>query len=347
MKRLALVITIIFILALGLPGYLSAQMVSTEEELFARKPPAASGSMLSVIGDYELGGESITVLERNNALYLLYHKKYIPLRPMGAASWSLPQDNALGTWKLEFLSSKTGAVTVCKAGGRYFQRVPHTGRINPSKPVKDLREEALKAKPPAEEGQFLAPDLVEMITLDPSVQLDIRYATANNFMGAPFYSCAKAYLQRPAAEALARVSKKLKAHGLGLVIFDAYRPWYVTRMFWDGTPDSQKKFVADPKTGSVHNRGVAADVTLYDLKTGKALDMGGFYDEFGERSSPGYQGGTSLSRWNREVLRFLMGQEGFTVYPYEWWHFNYRDSDRYPIMNIPFEDLRAKKIPGN
>ncbi len=160
-------------------------------------------------------------------------------------------------------------------------------------------------------------------------------------MGTPMYEEARAFLQKPVAEALVQVSGRLRQYGYGLMIYDAYRPWYVTRMFWDATPDAKKDFVANPALGSVHNRGAAVDLILYELGTGIAVDAGGEYDEFGERSCPDYRGGTSRQRWYREVLRCAMGEEGFTVYPCEWWHFNYRDYGKYPIMNVPFDRIGA------
>jgi serine beta-lactamase-like protein LACTB len=111
-------------------------------------------------------------------------------------------------------------------------------------------------------------------------------------------------------------------------------------MFWDATPDAMKDFVANPETGSVHNRGAAVDLTLYDLSTGRAVEMPSGYDEFSARAYPDYVGGTSRQRWLRERLRSAMAAEGFGVYPYEWWHFNFRESDRYPVLNLTFEEIR-------
>jgi serine beta-lactamase-like protein LACTB len=149
-------------------------------------------------------------------------------------------------------------------------------------------------------------------------------------------------MQRPAAEALVRVHKKLAEQGFGLLIFDTYRPWYVTKMFWEATPVKQRVFVADPARGSRHNRGCAVDLTLYDRKTGKPAAMVGGYDEFSDRSYPDYLGGTSLQRWHRDLLRTAMEEE-FAVYEAEWWHFDYKDWQKYPILNLAFEEL--PKVP--
>jgi D-alanyl-D-alanine dipeptidase len=217
----------------------------------------------------------------------------------------------------------------------------HVARIHPTRPIADVRREALAATPPAEKGPFRKPDLAELAPLDPAIHLDIRYATSNDFLGTPVYTQARAFLQRPAAEALLRVLRKLEPLGYGLLIHDAYRPWYVTKIFWDATPPEGKIFVADPAQGSRHNRGCAVDLTLYDLKTGHPVEMPGTYDEMSPRSYPDYPGGTSLQRWHRDLLRRAMESEGFTVYDYEWWHFDYKDWREYPILNIPFENLKA------
>ena len=218
---------------------------------------------------------------------------------------------------------------------------PNQLQIKPVKPISELREAALAAAPPVEKGSFRKPELVELTTLDPAIHLDIRYATANDFLGTPVYTQARAFLQRPAAEALVRALHKLQPLGYGLLIHDAYRPWYVTKIFWDATPPDGKIFVADPSQGSRHNRGCAVDLTLYDLKTDKPIEMPGTYDEMSPRSFPDYPGGTSLERWHRDLLRRAMESEGFTVYEHEWWHFDYKDWREYPILNIKFEDLHS------
>ena len=193
--------------------------------------------------------------------------------------------------------------------------------------------------PPKERGNFREPDLVEVIRLDPTIRLDIRYATTNNFMGRPMYRQAKAFLQRPAAEALVRAHQSLKSKGYGILVFDGYRPWSVTKMFWDAANEEQRRieFVANPRKGSRHNRACAADVTLYDLNTGREVEMPSGYDEFTERAYPKYTGGSAEARARRDLLRQVMEAQGFTVYPAEWWHFDYKDWRQYGILNIPFE----------
>jgi len=212
-------------------------------------------------------------------------------------------------------------------------------RLAPLHPVQELREKALKAQPPSERGSFRAPDLVELVKLDPTIKLDVRYATADNFLGTPVYTEARTFLQRPAAEALLRAALELKSRGYGLILFDGYRPWYVTKIFWDATPRDKRMFVADPAAGSKHNRGCAVDLTLYDLATGKEATMPSGYDEMTGRSYANYAGGTAEERAHRAVLRAAMVKQGFAVNPTEWWHFDYKDWKHYPILNVKFEDL--------
>jgi D-alanyl-D-alanine dipeptidase len=220
------------------------------------------------------------------------------------------------------------------------QERPQVFRITPVRPVAELRAEALATQPPQEPGDFLLSDLVDLAKLDPRIKLDIRYATSDDFLSTPVYTSARAFLQRPAAEALLRAHRELIKQGYGLLIFDAYRPWYVTKIFWDATPPDKHQFVADPAKGSRHNRGCAVDLSLYDLATGREIPMPGVYDEMSDRSYPNYTGGTPDQREHRQVLRAAMEAQGFTVYETEWWHFDYRDWPRYAIQNIPFEAIR-------
>jgi D-alanyl-D-alanine dipeptidase len=220
------------------------------------------------------------------------------------------------------------------------QERPQVFRIAPVRPVAELRAEALAARPPQEQGNFLGSDLVDVAKLDPRIKLDIRYATSDDFLSTPVYTSARAFLQRPAADALLRAHRELMKQGYGLLIFDAYRPWYVTKIFWEATPPEKHQFVADPAKGSRHNRGCAVDLTLYDLRTGREIPMTGVYDEMSERSYPDYAGGTRDQREHRQVLRAAMEAQGFTVYETEWWHFDYRDWPRYAVQNIPFEEIR-------
>lgn len=213
-------------------------------------------------------------------------------------------------------------------------------QITPLRPVEELRSEALAAQPPLQNLDLLKrPDLVELSALDDTIQFDIRYASDRNFMGTPFYDRQRAYLQMPVAASLLAAHRELSPKGLGLLVYDAYRPWFVTKMFWEATPANLREFVADPDKGSRHNRGAAVDLTLYDLSSGRPLEMPSGYDEFSERAHPEFDGGSSEARENRALLIATMRRHGFEVYQSEWWHFDFHGWEEYPILNLTFEEL--------
>jgi D-alanyl-D-alanine dipeptidase len=197
-----------------------------------------------------------------------------------------------------------------------------------------------QAGPPRDPKATRTADLVELVRLDPTIKLDIRYAGSNNFVGRPVYPEARAFLQRPAAEALVAAHRELAAHGYGLLIHDGYRPWAITKVFWEVTPPALREFVADPASGSKHNRGAAVDLTMYDLAFGTAVMMPSAYDEFSRRAYPDYRGGPPDARGRRDLLRSVMERHGFAVEPNEWWHFNFKNWQEYPILDTPFSAIR-------
>jgi len=313
------------------------------------KPVPAPARWLGLIGEYGTDKEILYILEKDGKLCSSFNRSAPQqLREISSNVFVYTASQLEGQ-RLVFTRDRSGSATQVNILGATLKRRrigPEAGanqlRVTPVRPVAELLKEALAAQPPAETGDFLKSDLVELIKLDPTIHLDVRYATTNNLFGTVFYSEPRAFMQRPAAEALVRVNSKLKPMGYGLLVHDAYRPWYVTKVFWDATPADKKLFVADPAKGSRHNRGCAVDITLYDLKTGKPVEMVSTYDETTDRAYPNYPGGTSLQRWHRDLLRSAMEAEGFTVYEAEWWHFDYKDWQKYPIQNIPFNQISNK-----
>lgn len=312
-------------------------------------PPPVPERWKGFLGEYGWDHNILYILEHDGMLHCLieWFDRY-PLRETGGEEFGFPEYGLYPGEKLRFQRDARGKVTGVEAAGILFPRRAIDGEeggtfmIKPLRPVEKLMEEALSARPPREEGEFYRSELVNLATLDSTIRFDIRYATTNNFMNSVFYTETKAFLQRPAAEALVRAHRKLRERGYGVMIHDGYRPWYVTKMFWDATPEEKRIFVADPSKGSRHNRGCAVDLTLYDLSTGKPADMVSGYDEFSDRAFPEYPGGTSLQRWHRALLRSAMESEGFTVYEWEWWHFDYRDWNKYPIGTLRFEEIPGR-----
>jgi D-alanyl-D-alanine dipeptidase len=311
-----------------------------------RKPSPAPARWLGLIGEYGPDDDILIILEKDGKLCASFKRaEPEPLDETSRIVFKFPSPGPHALQSLTFERTQSRRATQVAVDAVILKRraiEPESGnqlRIKPLRPVVELMKEARAAQPPPEDGEFRKADLVELAKLDPTIRLEIRYATTNNFLGTVFYSQARAFMQRPAAEAVVRANLKLKALGYGLLIHDAYRPWYVTKVFWDATPDDKKVFVADPSKGSRHNRGCAVDLTLYDLKTKKPIEMVSTYDETTARAYPDYPGGTSLQRWHRKLLRDAMEAEGFTVYTAEWWHFDYRDWQKYRIGNVTFEQI--------
>lgn len=291
-------------------------------------PRAPAPAIAARVGEYGVTGDTIVVLERANSLIAVV---------AGVEHAVKPRNFVVAGGRATALRLKRRTLPRLAVGTDEGV----TFRVTPLHPIAELRTAALAATPPRDTaaGTRRPADLVELVTLDPSIRLDIRYASSNNFLGAPMYSSARAFMQRAPAEALVRAHRALAARGFGLLIHDAYRPWYVTKMFWDATTGADHGFVADPAQGSRHNRGAAVDLTLYELAKGTPVRMPGGYDEFSHRSYANYPGGTALERWRRSVLRDAMEHEGFTVNPSEWWHFDFAGWREYGVLNLRFEEI--------
>jgi D-alanyl-D-alanine dipeptidase len=193
--------------------------------------------------------------------------------------------------------------------------------------------------PPVDPQATATPDLVDLARHDPRLRLDIRYATANNFMHRVLYPVARAVAQRPVAEALARVQTRAEAAGYGLLIFDAYRPWHITRAMWDQTLPAKREFVADPATGSRHNRGCSIDLSLH--RDGVEVAMPSPYDAFTPAAYRSYAAAPAAALAASGMLECWMTAEGFVPLANEWWHFDWAEWRRYPIMDTALEDVTA------
>lgn len=302
-------------------------------------PDDAPSEMLELLGEYGWDHNVLVVYEDHGQLAVLIEwvVRDLPER-VSKDEYRFPPGMYTAD-QLRFERGDQGDVVAVHVGGARFPRRPGptagTFRIPAVRPVPELLEAARTAQPPAQPLGLRPFDLVALQELEPTLQVELRYASDNNFVGARLYEQGVAKLQRPAALALQRAHRGLQQHGLGLKVFDAYRPWFVTKVFWDATPKHLKHFVANPRNGSRHNRGCAVDLTLYDLTTGDEITMPSGYDEFTARAYPDYPGGTSRQRHYREVLRRAMQAQGFSVYEHEWWHFDFAEWRAYPLGNEP------------
>lgn len=176
-------------------------------------------------------------------------------------------------------------------------------------------------------------------TLRVPLQFDIPYAREDNFLKKKVYPAEHAFLQAEVTEDLIKAHLYLVERGYGLLIFDGYRPWRVTQLFWNSSNEHDRQFLADPKTGSSHNRGCAVDLSLYDLKNELPVQMPSAFDEMNEKSYIDYQGGDARSRELRDLLKTAMERSGFTGIKNEWWHFNHHSSSKFPILDFTFEEI--------
>ena len=190
---------------------------------------------------------------------------------------------------------------------------------------------------PLYQQQVKADAGMRLVKVD-QIATDVKYATSDNFTRATLYPFAAVWLRQPAYEALMRLQEFLAPMGLGLKIFDGYRPYRVTEKMWELVKDD--RYAADPKTGSGHNRGAAVDLTIIYLKTGKELPMPTPYDDFTEKAHHNYMELSAEVIENRNLLRELMEAHGFVALETEWWHYALKDAARFPLMDIPFEELK-------
>ena len=312
------------------------------------KPAGMPEKFKGLVGEYGWDHNELFIYERDGELQCLIEWFYhYPLKEISEDKYAFPNYGLYHGEYLLFNRDEQGVATDVIAAEVKFERREsgtqdgETFKIKPTRSIDEVRRIALESEPPVETRKFLDPKLTELKRLVPNLLLDIRYASNNNFMGATFYQQPRAFMQRDAAVALSQVQKQMNKLGYTLLIHDAYRPWYVTKMFWEATPADMKLFVANPQNGSRHNRGCAVDLSLADLETGTPIDMGAGYDEFSTRSFPDYPVASDSQRWHRELLRDAMESAGFTIYEFEWWHFDYGEWNQYPILNIAFEEIES------
>jgi len=184
---------------------------------------------------------------------------------------------------------------------------------------------------------FACAKLVNIKKVNPSIVLDIRYATTNNFTKTKLYPSATCYLQQPVAQALDKIQKELEQKGLGLKIWDGYRPHSVQYKLWDIVPDP--RYVGKPEKGSRHNSGCAVDLTIINRSDGTELDMGTEFDNFTKKAWRSYRDLSKKILGNRKFLEAIMKKHRFVGLPTEWWHFDWKDWQNYPILNIQFSEL--------
>lgn len=340
-------------LAAGLLFY-----VQTGAELaLAAVPDDAPKDIKYILGFYYGNGENILIRENNGRLELLYRTaqedrsfaaaNLYPLSKVHFDSYTLQESGPMSNTEagVRFERDTDGYGISCRVGGntysRYFLGTTQGERAKPfrleersAEEWAKLREEAAKAAVPAALAAGEQAQLVDAASVA-GLKVNSVYAGSDNLFGAPLYSTPKLFVAKDAAAALGRVQQRLAPYGYGLVLWDAYRPWSVSKLANLALPEGKKDMLEDPEVkGSVHNTGNAVDVGLYSLDSGEELDMGCGFDEPSLRQYASYAGGTSRERYLRSLLREEMELQGFKGIEMEWWHFEFGDCSKFAHLNV-------------
>ncbi len=236
--------------------------------------------------------------------------------------------------------NRDGYGITCTVGGNRYSRRFFAGedgrpfRFAVSGDWQALKNAAAAAVMPAQLGAGQTAQLVNLAEAVPGIKLDLQYASADNCFGRPLTDDTRAFLDAEAAAALAAVQKQLAPYGYGLVVWEAYRPWSVSKLAYDALPLDSKNMLPAPETGFSHNTGRSVDVSLYYLADGAAVEMISGFDEPSIRQYAAFAGGTELQRYQRDLLRRCMQMAGFTASDVEWWHFDYGDIKAFAHLNV-------------
>ena len=331
--------------------------VLVQVPVFATVPPDAPKDIKYILGFYYGNGENILIRENMGQLELVYrlsvedrcfkNANIFPLAKEHFDSYTMNEAGPLNHTEtaVKFERDTDGYGITCRIGGHAYSRgflgnnqgeKEKTFRLPPLPEAKwqELREKAAAAAMPKVLAQGKQVELVAASSI-PGIKIISVYGTQDNFFGAPLYKDENLWLGSEAAEALKKVQQDLARFGYGLVLWDAYRPWSVSKLAHLALPENNKGMLDNPDTkGSPHNTGNAVDVGLYSLETGEELEMISGFDEPSFRQYAAYTGGTSRQRYQRELLREIMELNGFTGSEIEWWHFDFDKKGSYAHLNI-------------
>ena len=305
------------------------------------------------------GNASVFLLREDKGnLQIVYHSNpddrdfsqanIFPLKKVRFDSYTLNEEGPLfgGEAAVHFERDSDGNGIVCKIGGKRFARsfFPGEGnrvyQLEANADYQSLKAEAPKTAIPSKLRQGQAGRLVRMRSVVPNVRFDLRYAGTNNIFGVPLYDAAEAYAEAETSAALKRAADKLAIHGYGLLVWEGYRPWYVSRLAYELLPKDKKGMLPAPDKGEDRNTGRTVDVSLYDLASGEAVQMISDFDEASLRQFPGFAGGTEQQRNLRDMLAAVMKDCGFNQGKEEWWHFTLGNTDGWQHLNIPYGQIK-------
>ena len=298
-------------------------------------------------GSYGAHPNTIHILERENGLYA--HTDWInfyQLRRARQDSFVFPDYGYFNGEQLAFERDDDGEVMGAYIANMALPKLPRVEspalqRVYPEESVGAILNRAASATPPMELGSFQESNLIDLTMVDPLISLDMQLANGSNFLRQPLVQEQRAFLQQPVADALFRARDEFHRRGYGLLIHEAYHPWYVTKTFHESLPDSLNHYYASPETGSCHNRGAAVSLSLFALGTGEIIPMPTPFNTFSAKAHSDYPFLEPVERANRELLRLVMQREGFRPNPNKWWNFEHDLCSQYPVMNESFDQATS------
>jgi D-alanyl-D-alanine dipeptidase len=308
-------------------------------------PSPCPPDWLGLLGVYGASDNILLILERDGALEAgVSGGHFYPLERLEPDRFQFPNVGRLAASSVVFTRDASGKGMALRLDQSLLPRDPtYDGavpRVKLARPVEELVREAQAASPPKEPPPSLPSDLVDVATLDPSIRVDLRYASDDNPIGEELLKTSRALLQRPAAEALVRAHRALAGRGYGLVVRDAYHPWWVSKLVWEASPPEVRRFLGDPVDGSGYNRGTTVDIGLYRLADKQILDLPSRYGEMSLRAYLDFPGGTSEQRWYRDLLQQAMEETaGLSSLATQWWRYDLPEGRKYPILNLTPDDL--------
>jgi D-alanyl-D-alanine dipeptidase len=303
------------------------------------RPAPCPPEWRGLLGLYGGGDSVLLVLERDGALEAMVKGgRFYALETLGNDRFRFPNVGRLAARNVVFSRDASGRAASLRLDEALLPRDPSSDgsvlRLTPVRSLDEVIRSARTASPPAEPAPPLASDLLDLTRLDATIRVDLRYAGDDNEVGRHLLESSRALLQRPAAEALVRAHRNLVKQGHGIVVRDAYHPWWVTKAVWEAAPENARRLLADPAGGSGYNRGTTVDVGVYRVSDGESCEMPAAYREMSVRAYTDFPGGTSSQRWCRDVLLEAMETEGFAALRSQSWRFDWPEGRKFPILNI-------------
>lgn len=318
----------------------------------AFEPKDCPKDLKYILGMYYGNGEMFLLRENNGEVELVYRfgqndytfagSNVYPLYKEHFDSYTINESGPLNHLDaaVRIERSREGYGVSCSVGGNRYSRrffASENGRPFRFAPTSDwqaLKTAADAAIMPAQLGNGQQAQLVDLAQAVPELKFDLRYAQADNCFGQALTDDQRAFLDVDAAQALAQAQQYLKPYGYGILVWEAYRPWSVSKLAYDALPADKKSMLPAPEVGFSHNTGRSIDVSLYLLATGENASMISGFDEPSVRQYASFAGGTTLERYRRDLLRSAMQMAGFTASETEWWHFDYGDIKGFAHLNV-------------